>query len=72
MESTGIVSMITLEEIKLAVWSCGNEKVPGPNRFSFSFIKKHWGLLKNDIFVFVIELFYILKFLLGVTLLLLR
>lgn len=34
---------ITLEELKVAVWACGNEKAPGPDGFSFKFFKKRLG-----------------------------
>lgn len=37
------------EEIKKAVWNCADEKVPGPDGFTFAFIKAHWGLIKPDI-----------------------
>ena len=39
---------ISLEEIKAAVWACGNEKAPGPDRYSFKFIKKYWDVLLGD------------------------
>ncbi|GJU98180.1 RNA-directed DNA polymerase, eukaryota, reverse transcriptase zinc-binding domain protein [Tanacetum coccineum] len=44
---------VTLEEIKFAVWDCGNDKAPGPDDFTFGFIKRYWELLKNDIMKFV-------------------
>ena len=28
------------EEIKMAVWSCGSDKSPGPNGLNFKFIKQ--------------------------------
>ena len=28
------------EEIKNAIWSCGNEKAPGPDGFTFKFFKR--------------------------------
>lgn len=37
------------EDIKNAVWSCDGSKAPGPDGFSFSFIKANWDLLKQDI-----------------------
>ncbi|GKB40109.1 putative RNA-directed DNA polymerase, partial [Tanacetum coccineum] len=43
----------TLEEIKSAVWDCGNDKALGPDGFTFGFIKRYWELLKNDIMEFV-------------------
>ncbi|KAJ9567792.1 LOW QUALITY PROTEIN: hypothetical protein OSB04_003758 [Centaurea solstitialis] len=35
-------------EIKEAVWGCGGEKSPGPDRFSFTFIKKFWDVVGPD------------------------
>ncbi|KAI3507508.1 hypothetical protein L1887_22495 [Cichorium endivia] len=39
----------TLEEIKRAIDRCGNDKAPGPDGFSFKFIKRFWDLIKDDI-----------------------
>nr|GFA01313.1 RNA-directed DNA polymerase, eukaryota, reverse transcriptase zinc-binding domain protein [Tanacetum cinerariifolium] len=44
---------VTLEEIKSAVWDCGNDKAPEPDGFTFGFIKQYWVLLNNDIMEFV-------------------
>ncbi|GJW61477.1 putative RNA-directed DNA polymerase, eukaryota, reverse transcriptase zinc-binding domain protein [Tanacetum coccineum] len=44
---------VTLEEVKIVVWDCGSNKAPGPDGFSFAFVKKYWDLLKKDIFEFV-------------------
>ncbi|GJR71989.1 hypothetical protein Tco_0084354 [Tanacetum coccineum] len=33
--------LVTLEEIKEVVWDCGNSKAPGPDGFSFAFVKKY-------------------------------
>ncbi|GKB45218.1 RNA-directed DNA polymerase, eukaryota, reverse transcriptase zinc-binding domain protein [Tanacetum coccineum] len=40
---------VTMEEIWAAVWDCGSEKAPGPDGFSFLFVKRYWELLKDDI-----------------------
>ena len=48
-ELQNLESPITLEEIKHAMWACGNEKAPGPDGFSFQFIKKYWEVLLGDI-----------------------
>nr|GEV89190.1 hypothetical protein [Tanacetum cinerariifolium] len=48
-------SMVSLEEIKDAVWDCGSQKAPGPDGFSFHFIKKYWDLVCHDIQKFVID-----------------
>ncbi|GKC76819.1 hypothetical protein Tco_1127593, partial [Tanacetum coccineum] len=48
---------ISLDEIKTAVWVYGSNKVPGPDGFSFAFIKKYWDIIKTDIFEFVNSFF---------------
>lgn len=45
----------TEDEIKHAVWSCGGSKAPGPDGYSFSFIKSNWELLKSDIMATAME-----------------
>nr|GEX60032.1 RNA-directed DNA polymerase, eukaryota, reverse transcriptase zinc-binding domain protein [Tanacetum cinerariifolium] len=50
-------SHISLDEVKNAVWECGSNKAPGPDGFSFAFIKKYWDLMKMDIFEFVNSFF---------------
>ncbi|GJV58469.1 RNA-directed DNA polymerase, eukaryota, reverse transcriptase zinc-binding domain protein, partial [Tanacetum coccineum] len=50
-------SMVTLEESKNAVWECGSQKAPGPDGFTFMFIKKYWDLLHLDIQTFVVNFF---------------
>ncbi|KAJ9546920.1 hypothetical protein OSB04_019463 [Centaurea solstitialis] len=36
------------KEIKDAVWSCGNNKAPGPDGFTFEFIRKFWEVVGKD------------------------
>ncbi|GJR29739.1 putative RNA-directed DNA polymerase, eukaryota, reverse transcriptase zinc-binding domain protein [Tanacetum coccineum] len=48
---------IQLEEIKNAVWECGSQKAPGPDGFTFMFIKRYWDLLHLDIQTFVVNFF---------------
>ncbi|KHN41683.1 hypothetical protein glysoja_040838, partial [Glycine soja] len=45
------------EEITCAVWSCGNDKSPGPDGFNFRFIKHFWQELKPDFLRFLDEFF---------------
>ena len=40
---------LSREEIKRAVWSCGNDKAPGPDGFNFRFIKRFWNTVEDDI-----------------------
>lgn len=41
------------EEIKNAIWECGGDRAPGPNGFTFQFIKAFWEDLKGDILKFL-------------------
>ncbi|GJV76710.1 RNA-directed DNA polymerase, eukaryota, partial [Tanacetum coccineum] len=50
-------SEVSLEEIKEVVWDCGSDKSPGPDGFSFGFIKRYWNMMKNDIFAAISEFF---------------
>ncbi|KAJ9550052.1 hypothetical protein OSB04_022595 [Centaurea solstitialis] len=45
----------TAEEIKNAVWSCGGEKAPGPDGFSFALIRKYWDMMSLDFYKAVKE-----------------
>ncbi|GJZ76784.1 RNA-directed DNA polymerase, eukaryota [Tanacetum coccineum] len=40
--------MVTREEIRRAVWSCGDDKSPGPDGFSFEFFRKYWNFIGPD------------------------
>lgn len=52
-----LVARFTEDEIRAAIWTCGSDKAPGPDGFSFRFIKKFWDLMKIDICNFVDEFF---------------
>ena len=39
------------------MWSCGNDKSPGPDGFNFRFIKHFWQELKPDFLRFLDEFF---------------
>ncbi|GJS93260.1 hypothetical protein Tco_0800228 [Tanacetum coccineum] len=41
-------SPISAIEIRNAVWSCGENKSPGPDGFTFDFFRKFWDVLGND------------------------
>nr|GFA48294.1 transposon TX1 uncharacterized [Tanacetum cinerariifolium] len=45
----------SIQEIKDAVWSCGGEKAPGPDGFTFKLLKKHWDVFGSDIISYVKE-----------------
>lgn len=33
----------------MAVKDCGGNKAPGPDGFTFAFIKRFWGIIKDDL-----------------------
>lgn len=43
----------SLAEIKEAICNCGCEKAPGPDGFTFKFIKHFWHIMQDDIMRFV-------------------
>ncbi|XP_058732648.1 uncharacterized protein LOC131604205 [Vicia villosa] len=45
-------------KIKEAVWECGDSKSPGPDGYSFLFIKKCWSFIKED-FINFFNYFYL-------------
>ncbi|GJY28735.1 RNA-directed DNA polymerase, partial [Tanacetum coccineum] len=47
----------SLDKIKQAVWSCGCNQAPGPDGFTFRFIKQFWDIIKEDIQNFVNEFY---------------
>nr|GEV49465.1 RNA-directed DNA polymerase, eukaryota, reverse transcriptase zinc-binding domain protein [Tanacetum cinerariifolium] len=50
-------SMVSLEEIKSAVWDCGSQEARVPDGFSFMFVKIFWDIMKLDIQNFVVRFF---------------
>ncbi|GJU85565.1 RNA-directed DNA polymerase, eukaryota, reverse transcriptase zinc-binding domain protein, partial [Tanacetum coccineum] len=44
---------VSLDEIKNAVWDCSSDKAPGPDGFTFAFMKKYWEDIKLDILKYV-------------------
>ena len=47
--SESMISNITEEQVKEAVWMCEGSKSPSPDGFNFNFIKHNWEALKHDI-----------------------
>ncbi|KAF5773617.1 putative RNA-directed DNA polymerase [Helianthus annuus] len=47
----------SVEEIKAAVFGCGDDRAPGPDGVNFRFVKRFWNLLEAD-FVDIMEEFY--------------
>ncbi|GJV39574.1 RNA-directed DNA polymerase, eukaryota, reverse transcriptase zinc-binding domain protein [Tanacetum coccineum] len=57
MDQDYLDRLVTLEEIKEAVWDCGSSKAPGPDGFSFAFVKKYCYIIQKDMFDFVNSFF---------------
>ncbi|GJU34812.1 hypothetical protein Tco_1183166 [Tanacetum coccineum] len=50
MDRETLERQVTLEEIKETVWDCGSSKAPGPDGYSFAFVKKYWGTIPERIY----------------------
>ncbi|GKA10549.1 RNA-directed DNA polymerase, eukaryota [Tanacetum coccineum] len=48
---------VSHDEIKRAVWDCGDNKSPGPDGFTFEFFKTYWDLVGQD-FCAAVEHFF--------------
>ncbi|GJV24186.1 RNA-directed DNA polymerase, eukaryota [Tanacetum coccineum] len=48
---------ITRDEIRTAVWKCGENKSPGPDGFTFEFFRKFWDVIGAD-FCVAVEWFF--------------
>nr|GEV95769.1 RNA-directed DNA polymerase, eukaryota, reverse transcriptase zinc-binding domain protein [Tanacetum cinerariifolium] len=49
MQQIDMESDVSNQEIKRAVWDCGVDKSPGPDGFTFGFIRRFWSLLEKDV-----------------------
>ncbi|GKE49611.1 RNA-directed DNA polymerase, eukaryota, partial [Tanacetum coccineum] len=46
-------SLISRDEIRSAVWGCGEDKSPGPDGFTFEFFRKFWAVIGPDFYIAV-------------------
>lgn len=53
MDVIRIVAPISLNEVKVVVWACRGDKAPGPDGFTFKFLKKYWDMIHTDVMKFV-------------------
>ncbi|KAL8506838.1 hypothetical protein ACS0TY_017653 [Phlomoides rotata] len=44
-----------IEEIKQSIWSCDDNKSPGPNGYNMKFIKRFWNLMEEEVLRFFVE-----------------
>ncbi|KAJ0938354.1 putative RNA-directed DNA polymerase [Helianthus annuus] len=49
-EADRVEGPFTAEEIKAAVFECGDDRSPGPDGFNFRFFKHFWNLFEDDVF----------------------
>nr|GEY74007.1 RNA-directed DNA polymerase, eukaryota, reverse transcriptase zinc-binding domain protein [Tanacetum cinerariifolium] len=49
---------VTRDEIRITVWSCGENKSPGPDGYSFEFFRKYWNIFGID-FCEAVEYFFL-------------
>ena len=54
-EGKRLEEVVSLEELKNAVWDCEGSKAPGPDGFNFNFFKKSWLLIKDELMGFVMD-----------------
>ncbi|GJZ69586.1 RNA-directed DNA polymerase, eukaryota, reverse transcriptase zinc-binding domain protein [Tanacetum coccineum] len=57
MQQTDLEAEVSIDEIKRAVWDCGIDKSPGPDRFTFGFYRRFWKVIENDVVVVVKHFF---------------
>ncbi|GJV34727.1 retrovirus-related pol polyprotein from transposon TNT 1-94 [Tanacetum coccineum] len=62
-QKDNLESNVTYEEIKKAVWDCGTNKSPGPDGFTFDFIRRYWKIMDQDVANDVRKFFVSSKFL---------
>nr|GEY82805.1 hypothetical protein [Tanacetum cinerariifolium] len=48
---------VSRDEIRLAVWNCGENKSPGPDGYTFEFFRKYWNIVSPD-FCEAVEYFF--------------
>ncbi|GJT29360.1 putative RNA-directed DNA polymerase, eukaryota, reverse transcriptase zinc-binding domain protein [Tanacetum coccineum] len=53
LDRDSLETPISLKEVKNTVWDCGSSKDPGPDGFTFAFVKKYWVDFKVDILEYV-------------------
>ncbi|GJS67005.1 putative RNA-directed DNA polymerase, eukaryota, reverse transcriptase zinc-binding domain protein [Tanacetum coccineum] len=56
-ERIDLEKSVSSVEIRKAVWDCGSDKSPGPDGFTFLFLKRYWDIFKSDVEFFVSEFF---------------
>nr|GEV31949.1 RNA-directed DNA polymerase, eukaryota [Tanacetum cinerariifolium] len=50
MQYIDLEKNVSRDEIRLAVWNCGENKSPGPDGYTFEFFRKYWNIVDPDFF----------------------
>ncbi|XP_071687780.1 uncharacterized protein [Rutidosis leptorrhynchoides] len=56
-DNSALERSVTEDEVRDVVWECGSNKAPGPDGFSFLFIKRYWADLKDNLVSTVVSAF---------------
>ena len=49
IQASDLERNVTRDEIRSAIWSCGENKSPGPDGYTFEFFKKYWNFVGPDL-----------------------
>nr|GFA05607.1 RNA-directed DNA polymerase, eukaryota [Tanacetum cinerariifolium] len=49
VQASDLERRVSRDEIRLAVWNCGENKSSGPDGYSFEFFRKYWNLVGSDL-----------------------
>ncbi|GJX71521.1 RNA-directed DNA polymerase, eukaryota [Tanacetum coccineum] len=49
---------VTKDEVRTAVWGCGENKSPGPDGYTFEFFRNFWDIIGSDLFE-AVEWFFV-------------
>lgn len=66
VQASGLEMNFVEEEILAAIKDCHSLKAPGPDGFNFSFVKKAWSIMKQDILAFFVEFYEHASFAKGI------
>ena len=56
-QASSLVTQFSHREIDEAVESCNSQKAPGPDGYSFRFIKEAWEIIRHDVYQ-IVEVFF--------------
>nr|GFA40479.1 RNA-directed DNA polymerase, eukaryota [Tanacetum cinerariifolium] len=64
-QSGELEAPISRDEIRRAVWDCGENKSPGPDGFTFEFFRRFWNIIRPDLCLAVEWFFHHASFPVG-------